>query len=210
MKVLTFTLVMDGASDRILVPIVEWLLSEKMGLRPFSVRIAEGLPAWHNGLASRIRFANVMYPNDVLLIHRDSENHSWVERVGQISLAVAEAGVANWIPIVPVRMSEAWFLFDEQAIRRAAGNSASRLKLRLPSRARWSLEVDPKEVLFAAIREASGHTGRKLQKLHVHSARARVADLIEDFSYLRGIPSFDELETSLDRVLAATAEVGGK
>lgn len=202
MKVLTFTLVMDGTSDRILVPVVEWLLSEKVGPRPFAVRIAEGLPAWREGLTARIQFAKAMYPSDVLLIHRDSESHSWIDRVNQIALAVEDAGVTNWLPIVPVRMSEAWFLFDEKAIRRAAGNSASRIDLRLPPKAKWSLEPDPKALLFTAIRDASGQTGRKLQKLHVYNARARVADLIEDFSYLRGIQSFDEFEASLDQVLA--------
>lgn len=192
---------MDGTSDRILVPVVEWLLSEKLGQYPFTVRIAEGLPPWREGLTTRIKFANAMYPNDVLLVHRDSENATWDVRVEQICQAVEDAGMTSWVPIVPVRMSESWFLFDVNAIRRAAGNSSSRLRLNLPPKAQWSQEVDPKNVLFSAIRIASGHTGRKLQKLDVNAARARVADLIEDFSYLRGVASFDRFEADLDQLL---------
>lgn len=192
---------MDGTSDRILVPVVEWLLSEKLGQRPFTVRIAEGLPPWREGLTARIKFAHAMYPSDALLIHRDSENTAWNVRVDQIGEAVDGTGLTNWIPIVPVRMSESWFLFDGHAIRRAAGNSSSRLKLNLPPKIRWSLEVDPKNVLFSAIRLASGHTGRKLQKLDMNAARARIAELVEDFSYLRGVDSFDQFEASLDQFL---------
>lgn len=201
MRVLTFTLVMDGTSDRILVPVVEWLLGEKLGQRPFTVRIAEGLPPWREGLTARIKFAHAMYPSDVLLVHRDSENTAWNVRVEQISQAAGDTGLTNWIPIVPVRMSESWFLFDAHAIRRAAGNSSSRLRLNLPAKARWSIEIDPKNLLFSAIRIASGHTGRKLQKLDINAARARVAELIEDFSYLRGVDSFDRFEASLDQFL---------
>jgi hypothetical protein len=200
MNVLTFTLVMDGPSDRILVPVVEWLLNEKLCQRPFAVRIAEGLPAWRNGLAARIRFANTMYPNDVLLIHRDSEGESWQEKLAQIRVAISEVNPYCWVPIVPVRMSEAWFLSDKNAIR-AAGNSASTLELTLPPKSRWSSVAEPKQILFQALRDASGHSGRKLQKFHVPSARSRVADLIEDFSYLRGIQSFDEFESAVDIVL---------
>ncbi len=201
MRVLTFTLVMDGSSDRILVPVVEWLLNEKLGQRPFAVRIAEGLPAWRDGLAARIRFANTMYPNDVLLVHRDSEGESWFDRVEQIRVAVEQVNPDCWVPIVPVRMSEAWFLSDQYAIRRAAGNSTSSLDLALPPKNRWSSVPDPKSILSQALRAASGHTGRKLEKFHVSSARSRVADLIEDFSYLRGIHSFDEFEIKVDLVL---------
>lgn len=203
MRVLTFTLVMDGPSDRILVPVVEWLLSEKLSDYPFAVRIAEGLPMWREGLTARIRFANAMYPDDILVIHRDSEAEHWVNRINQIEQAATDAGVPQWIPVVPVRMSEAWFLYDERAIRCAAGNSTSRVKLHLPTKIRWSTEADPKNVLFTAIRDASGQTGRKLQKLSVYGARARVAELIDDFSYLRGVESFDAFETSLDLVLSS-------
>lgn len=206
-KVRTFTLIMDGSSDRILVPVVEWLLSEKLGDQPFSVQIARKLPPLREGLHMRIRYAQAMYPNDVLLVHRDSEKESWDTRLEEINQAVKQAGIASWIPIVPVRMSEAWFLHDENVIRRAAGNSSSRVALNLPPKSRWALEPDPKELLFQAIRTASGHTGRRLQKLDLNAARAHVAELVDDFAYLRGIYSFDRFEENLDATLVAMAYV---
>lgn len=202
MRVLTLTLVTDGSSDRALVPLVEWLLTAKVPDHPFAVRMAEGLPAWGKGLAARVRFAHAMYPSDALIIHRDSEAGSWAERFEQIAHAVSDVQLATWIPIIPVRMTEAWFLFDQRSIRRAAGRPADVVDLGLPHRRRWEVEPDPKEILFSALRIGSGLTGRRLSKFDVNAARARVANLIDDFSYLRGMTCFDDFENRLDRFLA--------
>jgi hypothetical protein len=202
MRVLTLTLVTDGTSDRALVPLVEWLLTVKVPEHPFAVRMAEGLPAWGKGLAARVRFAHAMYPSDALIIHRDSEAGSWTERVEQIAQAVSDVQVPSWIPIIPVRMTEAWFLCDQRSIRRAAGRPADVVDLRLPHRRRWELEPDPKEILFSALRIASGLTGRRLSKFDLNGARARVANLIDDFSYLRGMTCFDDFEKRIDHFLA--------
>ena len=47
-------------------------------------------------------------------------------RKNEIERAVAEAFQAGqppaWASVIPVRMREAWLLFDETAIRKAAGN----------------------------------------------------------------------------------------
>ena len=143
-----------------------------------------------------------MYPSDVLIIHRDSEAGLWTERVEQIKNAVCDVQIPCWMPIVPVRMTEAWFLFDQRSIRRAAGRPADMVDLKLPPRHRWEVEPDPKTVLFAALRVASGLAGRRLGKFDVFGARARVANLIDDFSYLRGMACFDDFEMRLDAFLA--------
>ena len=203
MRVLTFTLVTDGTSDRALVPLVEWLLTVKVPEVPFAVRMAEGLPVPSKGLAARIRFAHAMYPSDALIIHRDSEATQWAERVDQIAQAVRDSQVPCWVPVVPVRMTEAWFLFDQRSIRRAAGRSTDTVDLKLPARHRWEVEPDPKKALFAALRTASGLAGRRLGKFDVYAARARVSNLIDDFSYLRGLACFDDFEKRLDDFLGS-------
>lgn len=200
-RVLTVTFVGDGSSDRALVPIVEWLLTEKLGDRPYRVAMAEGLPPWKDGLTGRIAFAQRRYPCDVLVIHRDAEAISWNERVEEINDAVRSLQLSVWLPVVPVRMTEAWLLFDSQSIRRAAGNPQGTIALDLPIRARWEAEPDPKQKLFDALRISSELHGRRLKKFKEHEACARLANLIVDFGYLRGLVSFDEFEKKLDEQL---------
>ena len=202
MDVLTFTLVADGSSDRALVPLIEWLLTTKLADRPFAVRMAEGLPPWSHGLSARVGFAHAMYPCTALIIHRDAEAEPWASRLGQISRSVQDTLIRNWLPIIPIRMTEAWLLHDQRSIRRAAGRPNDIVDLGLPRRQRWEAEPDPKSILFTALSTASGLSGRRLKKFDLNSARARVANLIDDFSYLRGLTCFDDFENRLDSFLA--------
>jgi hypothetical protein len=94
-------------------------------------------------------------------------------------------------------MIEAWLLFDETAIRRAAGNPNGTMPLGLPRLAKTEQIPDPKAILFKAIREASGLSGRRLKKLKVSVCRTRLAELICDFSPLRQLPAFARLESDL-------------
>jgi hypothetical protein len=94
-------------------------------------------------------------------------------------------------------MQEAWLLIDEQAIRIAAGNPLGRMALDIPPPNRIENLPNPKEVLFAALRTASGKTGRRLSKLPLSALRHRVAELIADIAILRELPAFIALEHEL-------------
>ncbi|MEO1077329.1 MAG: hypothetical protein AAFX41_15395, partial [Bacteroidota bacterium] len=74
------------------------------------------------------------YPCDVLFVHRDAENASHTaDRFGEIDAGVRAADLdLPCIPIVPVRMSEAWLLFDEMALREAAGRPRGRMPITMP------------------------------------------------------------------------------
>lgn len=198
MRVFTFTVIADGTSDKALIPIVEWLLTDILPIdQPFAVRLAEGLPPLRDGLSARVKYAHQMYPCDALIIHRDGEAMSWADRVAEIERAALSLNLSNWIPIVPVRMTEAWLLFDERSIRRAASNANGVMALGLPLRPRWASEVDPKAVLFSALRTASGLNGRRLERFNVHTARGRVASLISDFGVLRSLTEFQDFEKKI-------------
>jgi hypothetical protein len=98
-------------------------------------------------------------------------------------------------------MTEAWLLFDEAAIRKAAGKSDGRGRLNLPRKGRWEREPDPKEALFRALRTASELNGRRLGKFNVFDARLRVAALIDDYSPLCGLASFDRFVRDLQEAI---------
>jgi hypothetical protein len=98
-------------------------------------------------------------------------------------------------------MQEAWLLFNETAIRRAAGNPNGRSGLDLPALAACEGLPDPKAILHNALRNASGFTGRRRQTFDPTSAALRLAELIDDFSPLCVLPAFQHLETQLTQLI---------
>jgi hypothetical protein len=93
-------------------------------------------------------------------------------------------------------MQEAWFLFDETAIRTAAGNPAGTHDLKIPRRDPESLP-DPKTILDKALRHASGLKGRRLDRFSTRRASYRLSDLIRDFSPLLQLRAFRRLENDV-------------
>ncbi len=204
---LNFTLLSDGSSDRALLPILTWLLKEQrvmFGINPVWADLRR-LPKPPKTLAERIVRAVDLYPCDLLFIHRDAEKEGREKRVGEIKDALLEAQkqveVSPVICVVPVRMGEAWLLFNENAIRRAAGNPNSQVPFDLPRLMRLEDLPDPKADLYNLIRLASDLRGRRLKKLNVRQSAVRVAEYIEDFSPLRTLPAFKVLEQDLEEVL---------
>jgi len=151
----------------VLLPILTWLLKEYLTDRDVQSAWADlaGLPNLPKKLSfsERIKIAIELHPCDLLFVHRDAETEPRENRVAEIHKAVKEAGKSVSLPIVcvvPVRMTEAWLLFDEAAIRTAAGNPNGKRVLQLPKMARVENEPDPKELLYELLREASELGGR--------------------------------------------------
>lgn len=195
-----YTLVSDGSSDRILIPILNWLLEvvcPDYAIQPkwADLRWLKNPP---NALGDRLRTAIDLYPCDLLFVHRDAETQEPDERRRQIMDALDESGVElPAISVVPIRMSEAWLLLNEMAIRTAVGRPTGKVQLLLPKFDQIEAIPDPKERLFQALRDASESTGRRLANLNPHALRHRVAELIDDFSPLRRLAAFQRLEEDL-------------
>lgn len=103
---------------------------------------------------------------------------------------------------MPVRAQEAWLLFDEPAIRRAAGNPRSQIPLDLPALSQIEEIADPKGRLLELLRIASGETGRRRRRFRERAAIHRVAELIEDFIPLRELSAFRAFERDLTEVIS--------
>lgn len=187
------TLIGDGSSDRVLVRVIEWVLREH-GV-PAAVQWADlrVLPNPPTGLAARARKALELYPAEVLFIHRDAEREPHGDRVTEVMLAADTLDV-RCVCVVPVRMTEAWFLFDERAIREAADNPSGVTPLALPRTSDLDGVPDPKETLREALRLASGRNGRRLKKFDTAKAFYRLADRIDAFSPLRCLQAFTRFE----------------
>lgn len=207
MNELCYTLLSDGSSDKALMSILTWLL------RVHEVECAiqsnwadlRRLPKPPKTLPPRIITSLDLYPCNLLFVHRDAEKEPRQKRVLEIEEALKVVKQSTPVPpvvcVIPVRMQEAWLLFDEVALRTASGNPRGHQQLQLPDITKVEQLADPKEILHNLLREASGLTGRRLKQFSVHERVHRLAELIDDFSPLRSLPAFKTLEIELEQVI---------
>ena len=194
------TLLADGSSDRVLLPILQWLLDQHCPAAN-ELHFAEYLPSEPTTLTERIGAALDYYPCHLLLVHRDAEGDDPALRQVQIDAAWAGCNPAvQLVSVVPVRMTEAWLLADEAAIRGAAGNPSGVAAFDLPKPGKLEQHNNPKAALFEALRTASGRSGARLKGFHPESRRHRVTELMATFAPLRTLPSFERLEAQLQKV----------
>ena len=208
MNPLRFTLVSEGSSDAALLHPLRWLLEVNGVNRPIEPAWADlrAFPKPINGLEHKIKAAIELYPCDLLFVHRDADREPRAKRVEEIRSAVQRISSDFFagrpcVCVVPVRMTEAWLLFDEAAIRQAAGNPRSATPLCLPPTARVEDLPDPKSVLNQALLRATDKPARRLRKFRTGQAVQRLAELIQDYSPLRQATAFQTLEQDLQNVL---------
>lgn len=199
MSYLTYTLVGDGPSDRALLHPINWVLRSTTE-RQFLPSFASYSELRSTDLAQKVTRALRLFPCDILFVHRDAERvDAFESRRDEIHAALPASCLC--VPIIPVRMTEAWFLFDEHAIRRAANNPNGIQRLRLPSLRMTEAMPDPKATMFDQLRVASGLNARRLRTFNEGRARARVAELIDDFSPLRALRAFVEFEREVQAAI---------
>jgi hypothetical protein len=190
---LSATVVAEGSSDRVLIPFIRFLLDEHCP-RPHRLQFAEGLPG--GPLDHRLRQAAEWFPCEILFVHRDADRASVAERETEIERASHDLR-SRTIRIIPVRMTESWLLLDETAIRRAAGNLSGTAPLGLPAPGRIEALPDPKDLLFRSLSTAKELGARRMRAFRPEAVRHRVAELMEDVSVLRRLPSFRHFEAQV-------------
>ena len=209
MTELHYTLVSDGSSDKALIPVLDWLIRQcdyQGYLQGECCDFRLFRSASRSVLAEKIRYALILYPCDVLFIHRDAEKASPAKRVQEIANALNQVFARSIrkpsVCVVPVRMTEAWLLFNENAIRRAAGNPSGRGPLHLPDLRTLESLPDPKEVLRNLIRQATGLGARRQEAFPISQSILQIAQYIDDFSPLRSLNAFRQLESDVHILIA--------
>lgn len=205
MRHIQFTLFADGPTDRALLPVLDWLIREAHGpdtiAHEFLFR-----PQFRTDLSftARLQIALGLAPCDILFIHRDAEKQDPLLRYDEIAKAVENLSIqyaeVPHVCVVPVRMTEAWLLADESAIRQAAGRPRSTEPLVLPNLNRLENIPDPKAILYELLREASGKKGRRRTSFDVREAAALVPKFVASFSPLRQLGAFARLEADLSKL----------
>lgn len=214
MDYVQYTLVADGSSDRALIPIINWVLRESGGIDVPNGKWADlRRTRKPSDLSERLKLAVEFYPCDILFVHRDAEKASSDARYQEVEKAVAKAFPGALcrptVCIVPIRMQEAWLLFDEGAIREAAGNPNGDQFLDLPSAKSIEGLPDPKGILHRVLRLASGLQKRRLKSFNAAEAAAFVPEYVKDFSPLRELNAFLRFEEDVKRLGAIGWKAGG-
>jgi hypothetical protein len=207
-KELRYTLVSDGPTDDALIPPLTWLLKEQgvaCAISPTWADLSRLRPR-PNGLRERVRSALEFYPCDLLFVHRDAENEAPGLRRDEIGRAVGDLrkkqqAFPTHICVIPVRMTEAWLLFDESALRWVAENPNGRMPLTLPRIEKLEHLADPKGTLRELLQTASGLHGRRLKKFSTTGSARRIAERLESFASLRPLSAFRALEAEIADVV---------
>ena len=207
MDELRYTLVTDGSSDKALIPVLNWILSEngiRSPIQPLWADLGALLPSDKRGLANRIQYSLVYCPCNLLFVHRDAEREARDRRVQEINRAngvLPKESRPSFVCVVPVRMQEAWLLFDEDAIKSAAGNRRYGEALELPPVNRLEDLPDPKTLLGELLKQASDLNRRRKKRFSVAKHAQLVTEFIEDFSSLRQLSAFAALEEEVSNAI---------
>jgi hypothetical protein len=203
MMELRYTLLAEGSSDQSLLPILTWLLHEHIPHHSVQAAWADlsRLTLKRSTIHTRIKRSLFFFPCDLLFVHRDADRDPRSSRVDEILRAKEIVAATQDLPpvicVVPVRMTEAWLLFDEAALRRAAGNPHGRQVLPIPRLRDIEDIADPKDLLNSILREATGLGVHRMRNVRISSYARRVSELTDDFSPLRELSAFQALETDI-------------
>ncbi|MFJ4689799.1 hypothetical protein [Streptomyces sp. NPDC088766] len=196
----------EGSSDQGLVAHVEGIAAD-LGTQ---VTVSAPDLRWlrssvGHSVADKLRTARELGATyDLAVVQRDADRGSPDIRKAEIAEAVSETWPdLRHVPVVPVRMLEAWLLLDEQALREVAGNPRGRIPLELPKAAAVERIADPKQRLKDTLAKASGCKGRRLAELQQRFPRNRhrLLDLLDRHGSVSEVPSWQAFVADLSAAL---------
>lgn len=187
------------------MPIIKWLIDDlypkcDVNLQFADFRSHKNPP---KTLGEKVNASRKFFPFDVLFIHRDLESRDFKavqirDKEIRDSTPVKLRDVI--VPVIPVKMMEAWLLVNGESLKKAAGNRNYTGDLNIPGIAALETLNDPKKILHDLLASASGLKGRQLSKFRPHSAIHILADTIPSFEALRCLQGFLKFENDLKTV----------
>lgn len=146
---------------------------------------------------------------DLVIVHRDAEAAGRDARLSEIQQGVAEVRpTLPALPVIPIRMTEAWLLMDEAAIRRVAGRPSGTSPLNLPQIPLIEQLADPKQALREALERASGAMGRRLKRFRrdFPAHRRRLLEELDHHGPVSQLSAWQNFESDVASVVAAVSQ----
>lgn len=198
--------VCEGSSDEPLADIVEFLYAERGRVLRLSRPNFEALRGVRRDVKSKLVAGARLIdaPFDIAVVHRDADRAGWQERRREIERALADSGtVCDLIPVIPVTMTEAWLMLDEQEIREVAGNPNGREVLALPKTHEAERIADPKALLRQCLLQAASTRGRRRQTIasRFSQHRAQLLQRLDIHGPVTQLTSWKMLIADIDRCI---------
>lgn len=198
--------VAEGTSDMPISDIVEDLFFERGTAVHLSKPDFNRLEKVSKDVRSRLLAGRTLADNsiDFFVVHRDADNAGPTARRREIEEAVAAlTPTPALVPVIPVRMTEAWLLLDESAIRTVAGNPRGRTRLDLPKLHEVERHPDPKALLRKCLLDAAEVTGRRRDRMAARFSqhRAQLLERLDRKGPVIQLSSWKELVADIDAVV---------
>ncbi|MCG8925544.1 DUF4276 family protein [Lentzea sp. CC55] len=198
----------EGISDSGLVPQVELCaarLNIEIAVTDPDLGRLRNPPG--NAVADKIRASiEIGGTYDLIVVHRDADRDGHEARFKEISSAVAAtAPDTPFTTVIPVRMTEAWLLTNEEELRQVAGSPKGKVPLDLPHPSRIETVPDPKKLLKEKLAIASGLSGRKLSKFNDRFSqhRRQLLERLDPTGSVCSVPSWNRFISELEAGLMA-------
>jgi Domain of unknown function (DUF4276) len=197
----------EGSSDMPIADIVERMFFDKgvsVYLRKPDFGLLGRVP---KDVQSRLKAGEELSDGavDFVVVHRDADNAGYEARREEIQGALQSlAGNPLCVPVIPIRMTEAWILLDEAAIRLTAGNPRGRTSLKLPRLHEIETCPNPKQLLAAALLEAADVSGRRRERLskRFNQHRKQLLERLDTSGPVNQLSSWQKLVKDIDAVVA--------
>lgn len=163
-----------------------------------------------SSVEARLRFIpSLAVDPDLVFVHRDAETAQPAARVTEVldSARAVEIPTDRVVPIVPVRMTEAWLLLDEAEIRRVAGRPSGTTSLEVPRPKRVESVADPKALLREVLLRAGEPSGRRRRKQFERDfghQRALLLQRLDIEGPVNELASWQQLRADVAAALART------
>ena len=212
---LALALYAEGDTDHQFLPTIIQRTSrricERHGLRNVDVLSIASIMVRKAGLKQHERIllaARAADKSHALIIHADADDHTpekalrerfqpGYERVQQLNANVCK----NLLPIVPVRMTEAWMLADPDALQEVIKIDIKPYELGLPKKAKQvESYADPKQTLRQVVQKAYSHKTRRQRHIsieYLYEALAREISL----DRLADVPAYQRFVGELTAAL---------
>lgn len=198
----------DGPSDLPLAMHLELLCAQQgveVQVTPIDPR---SLRASSRTVEGRLRFLlDQDVDPDLVFVHRDAESQDPAARATEVRAGAVAAGIDELrvVPVVPIRMTEAWLLIDESEIRRVAGRPAGTNNLGLPPVSAIESLADPKALLAQVLLDAGQPSGRRRRKQFERdfgSNRALLLERLDLAGPINELAAWRRLKEDVAEVLA--------